>query len=367
MSSIPHNNDLQRNVDDHHREQRFLRSFTTDLPRFRAQLKTAGAAYATDPPVPLSSTGLLKVPPLTWVVEGILPHRGYSLLYGPPNVGKSFLALDLAFAVARGTDFLGHKTTPGHVLYVVAEGVSGFPGRVRAYVTAHDPKTVGNPPVYFFPEAIQLNKDWGGGRLLAAVNALHDIPVLVILDTLHALSLEADENSSKDMGAVISAISPLCQEAGAAVVIVHHTRKGDNVYRGHSSLLGDAATAIEVKSKDGIIGLHCEKQKDAAPFDTLGARLEEIALSNGESSCVVREAPPPPPASSSPGRGHAPRSENTLIRHLLAAHPRGLTDTEVATITSLPLTRCQKALSYLKNKHEVVKCGNHWFTGSVQS
>lgn len=46
-------------------------------------------------------------------VEGLLTSGGLSVLYGEPNVGKSFLALDLALHVARGEPWFGLEVERG--------------------------------------------------------------------------------------------------------------------------------------------------------------------------------------------------------------------------------------------------------------
>lgn len=58
-----------------------------------------------------------ELPALSWLVDGLLPP-GLALLAGPPKMGKSTLAQDLALAIASGTPFLG-RTVPvrGKVLY----------------------------------------------------------------------------------------------------------------------------------------------------------------------------------------------------------------------------------------------------------
>ena len=56
-----------------------------------------------------------------WVVEGLLPVGGTSLLAAKPKVGKSTFARCLAFAVARGEEFLGRKTKQGAVLYLAPQ------------------------------------------------------------------------------------------------------------------------------------------------------------------------------------------------------------------------------------------------------
>jgi len=52
-----------------------------------------------------------------WLVDQRLPAVGSSLLIGAVGAGKTALARDLALAVARGDDWLGHETQLGPVLF----------------------------------------------------------------------------------------------------------------------------------------------------------------------------------------------------------------------------------------------------------
>lgn len=56
-----------------------------------------------------------------WLVEGLLPTGGFSLMSAKIKVGKSTLARQAALAVARGEPFLGRTTTQGPVIYVAME------------------------------------------------------------------------------------------------------------------------------------------------------------------------------------------------------------------------------------------------------
>src|SRR5262245_30534231 len=56
-----------------------------------------------------------------YIVPGIIPE-GLTILAGKPKVGKSWLALDIALAVAGGRFLLGDiKPMPGDVLYAALE------------------------------------------------------------------------------------------------------------------------------------------------------------------------------------------------------------------------------------------------------
>ena len=59
-------------------------------------------------------------PPIKWIVPDILPE-GLTLLAGKPKLGKSWLALDIAVAVASGGSVLGRECEPGPVLCLALE------------------------------------------------------------------------------------------------------------------------------------------------------------------------------------------------------------------------------------------------------
>src|SRR5215831_4393958 len=58
-----------------------------------------------------------------WLIEGLWSAQAVGIIGGEPKCGKSFLALDLAVAVASGTPCLRHFPTPqcGRVLLFAAE------------------------------------------------------------------------------------------------------------------------------------------------------------------------------------------------------------------------------------------------------
>ena len=59
--------------------------------------------------------------PLKWVVPGYVPE-GFTLLSGRPKIGKSWLNLDIALGVARGSTCLGGiQCEKGEVLYLALE------------------------------------------------------------------------------------------------------------------------------------------------------------------------------------------------------------------------------------------------------
>jgi RecA-family ATPase len=66
------------------------------------------------------------MPPPRWLIRDWLPASSLILIYGEPGAGKTFVALDIAVAIATGRDWNGNKVARGIVLYIAAEGVAGL-------------------------------------------------------------------------------------------------------------------------------------------------------------------------------------------------------------------------------------------------
>ena len=84
-----------------------------------SQPESLHSSFSNHKPV-LSSADLLDLagPESEWLVDQRLPAVGTSLLVGARGADKTALARDLALSVARGDDWLGHKTQLGPVLFV---------------------------------------------------------------------------------------------------------------------------------------------------------------------------------------------------------------------------------------------------------
>lgn len=215
----------------------------------------------------LDSAALDSIPVPQPLIDGILYADTLAWLHGKPGCGKSFVALDWAACIAGGLPWQMHETAQGPVLYVIAEGVSGLRGRVRAWEDYAQQKTA----VTFLPVAVQFLDP----RDLAAITAIAGElkPVLIVIDTQARVTVGADENSARDMGRFVAEADKLRQASKACVLLVHHeARAGDNM-RGSTALEGAAATLIRITKDGTFLRLDCPKQKDAAPFDPIRLRL----------------------------------------------------------------------------------------------
>ena len=68
-----------------------------------------------------------------WLLHKMLPTEGVAVLYGKWKQFKSFVALYLGVAVARGEPWAGRKTKKGIVVYIAGEGGHGLTKRIEVY------------------------------------------------------------------------------------------------------------------------------------------------------------------------------------------------------------------------------------------
>jgi len=236
-----------------------------------------------------------------WLVDDLLTTGDVSLVYGPSQSGKSFLATHLALAIARGVEVFGRKTRLGGVAYVAAEGKKGFKKRLKAYRKANEIPDAAAVPFLLIPTAVDLYAKDGDAETLCedlkAAAPLFDAmgaPLcMVVLDTLAACSPGANENASEDMSRIIRNCRLIQEETNGHVMIVHHKNAAGDRPRGHTSLYAGSDNAIEVSCDDfKNRNAHVAKLKDGEDGGNIGFRLQSVTIGvrdDGKpiTSCVV--------------------------------------------------------------------------------
>jgi putative DNA primase/helicase len=245
----------------------------------------------------LTCDQLRDLPPLAWCVRGVLPARGLAAIAGPSGSGKSFLAFDMAAAIARGERWFGQRVESAPVVYVALEGEAGYALRMQAWEAHHGQRLPIDERFNFFARApFKLTEAQDVEDLASVVPA----GAVVIIDTLNRAAPESDENSSRDMGLILEAAKRLQALTGGLVVLVHHTGKDESKgLRGHSSLFA-ALDAVVTVSRDGDRReWRLGKSKDGADGEahTFKLQVEPLGFDeHGDSltSCVVVPTNEPP-------------------------------------------------------------------------
>jgi hypothetical protein len=188
-----------------------------------------------------------EFPEPTWAVPMLLPE-GLSLIVSPPKVGKSWLALGLAVAVASGGRALGKiPVEAGDVLYAALEDT---PRRLqsRLRVVLKDDTTVPTR-LTFITECKRL--DEGGLETLGGWLDRHPDARLVIVDVFAKIKAGARRSANvydSDYDST-SGLKQLADKHGVAILLVHHTRKqGDDDFlqtvSGSNGIAGSADTLL---------------------------------------------------------------------------------------------------------------------------
>jgi len=226
------------------------------------------------------------------LIKGLLDQGAMTVLYGESNAGKTFVAMDLAYHVARGLDWAGMKTTRLPVVYIAAEG--GLGARKRAAALMKRYGGVGDWLQFLLRPVDLLRADADLKPLIAALGALGTDrrPGLIVVDTLSRAMAGGDENAPTDMGAMVRHLDVLRKATGAHVMVVHHSGKDRaRGARGHSLLRAATDTEIEVADRQIAV----TKQRDLDKSWSGGFDLEIVELgkdADGDpiTSCVLKLA-----------------------------------------------------------------------------
>ena len=174
-----------------------------------------------------------------WLIENCFEKQKLITVFGEPKSGKSFIAIAMACAIAKGSDFYGHKATQAPVVYLAGEGVSGIRKRLGAYDQSKHGGTLAGVPLFLSNRGSRINEQEELGKLEAEINILQkDVGNigLVILDTFQRC-FSGDENSAQEVNKFIKAADQLIQTFNCTVLMVHHTGRGNkNRARGSSVL-----------------------------------------------------------------------------------------------------------------------------------
>ncbi len=208
-------------------------------------------------PAPFTLQELLdrQLPPIQWAIPDILPE-GLMLLAGKPKLGKSWLALSVALAVAAGGVALGtYPVTQGEVLYLALED-NERRLQARAQQLLASMTTVPNTIAF---ELRWPRLDQGGLLHLEEYLKAHPHVRLVVIDTWARVSPKAQHRQRSQYEDEYEALTPLKYLADTyrvSILAIHHLRKmrGDDVLdeiTGSIGLTGAVDGALILKRERG--------------------------------------------------------------------------------------------------------------------
>lgn len=173
--------------------------------------------------------GFYSVPDLTeeerrppeFIIEGMVPC-GMTFLSGAPKIRKSFMALQMASAVATGSPFLGHATTKCDVAYLDLEGSKSRISFRAARMSNHIPGNV------FVTNTITERLADGLVDKLRQLHRARPSIRLIIVDTYSRArgSYKAPGANAYDADvALLEPVQRMALEENIALLFVHHDKK----------------------------------------------------------------------------------------------------------------------------------------------
>ena len=207
-----------------------------------------------------------KFPPVEHYLAPWMNSRTISMIYGPPGCGKSWFAISVLMAIAKGRAFGPWDFKKScKTLYFDAEMIgSDVQERLEKL---NDESDFINPPYIYsndfaelsgFPKADLYDAKWREGMK----TMLLELEIKVwVLDNISSASTRGDENSKEDWNPINQWLMSL-RFAGISTIVLHHTNKSGG-QRGTSAREDNINVNIELRKPKGHI------VTDGAKFDVI--------------------------------------------------------------------------------------------------
>src|SRR5262244_1849700 len=179
-------------------------------------------------------------PELRWLVTHLWSQDAVGIVGGEPKCCKSFLALDLAVAVAGGLPCLRRFAVPhpGRVLLYAAEDAHPIVRRRLEGIATAAGVSLRDLDIQVIT-APSLRLDLAADRVSLQEAVARLQPRLLILDPFVRLH-RIDENASGEVAPLLAYLRELQRRYRLAVLVVHHAKKGAGRARAGQALRGSS-------------------------------------------------------------------------------------------------------------------------------
>jgi hypothetical protein len=175
-----------------------------------------------------------------WLVDQLWGDEAVGIVGGEPKCCKSFLALDVAVAVASGAPCVRRFAVarPGRVLlfaaedalHIVRQRLAGIARAAGRDLDELDIQVITAP-------SVRLDVERDRDALTVTIDKLR--PRLLVLDPFVRLH-RIDENQSGEVAPLLAYLRELQRRYHVAVLLVHHARKGGAKMRAGQALRGSS-------------------------------------------------------------------------------------------------------------------------------
>jgi hypothetical protein len=231
----------------------------------------------------------LDLPKRNHLMSPWLDSSSLNMIYAPRGVGKTHVAIGIAYAVATGGQFLGWKvTSPKRVLYIDGEMTASaiqdrFRKKLESEIWLHE--HLQNLSIITPDLQERLMPDLASPQGQSEIEKYTDLADVIIVDNLSCLIRSStDENSAESWNTVLEWSLKMKRER-RAVIFIHHSGKSGQ-QRGTSRKEDSLDVVISLKrpgnycaSMGAKFEVHYEKNREwageeAKPFQAQLTQLE---------------------------------------------------------------------------------------------
>jgi putative DNA primase/helicase len=235
----------------------------------------------------LISLDQVQAESVSWLWESRIPRRKVTIVYGPPEAGKTHLVQYICATVSRGALWPdeGPAPLPGNVLFYTAEDGHGDTIKPRFEAMGADETRINliGPMVEEGQGAAPFSLDRHAGDLERAIRA-RDAEVVVLDPLMAVFGSKGDSNSATDVRDVIGELGRIAEATGCAILAVMHPNKamgGGDPLNGLSGSYAFGAVARSVlfvakdREDEGLRVVAHAKSNLALRAPTLGFRITD--------------------------------------------------------------------------------------------
>ena len=204
-------------------------------------------------------------PPVRWIVDQLIPQGAYTVLLGPPKIGKSTMARNGAVCILTGREWLGRTTRNVPVIYATFEGSKSS---IRDHFSLMDLDRAAPLLVYKGPK-LDAAIAWAESRIDYLKELTGCDTGVMFLDTLWRFLPNPKDENYTTVSAAMQDLLDLAERTGWAVVGIHHTGKGRNFSFGEESLGSQAI----IGAADQIVSIG--RREERVWYYTLGRDGEQ--------------------------------------------------------------------------------------------
>jgi hypothetical protein len=205
-----------------------------------------------------------------WLIQNLWGTGAVGVIGGAPKSCKTWLALDMAVAVASGRPCLGRYAVPAPgpaIVYAAEDSPPSVRERLENLARARGADFAALDVGLIVEPCLRLDRLEHVARLRSTLGRRR--PRLLVLDPYVRLQ-SADENNATEVSAILSTLRELSRTFDCAIALVHHARKGTGdepgqALRGSSDFYAWADSLLSLRRAREGLALAVEHRAAVSP------------------------------------------------------------------------------------------------------